>query len=318
MTLADLVGRARCLLIDFDGPICAVFAGHPATTVAQELHAIIRERLGGVLPSIAALSSGPLHILGQVDALGDEELTRAVADACRDAETAAVATARPTPGAEDLLRAAHHAGRRVAIVSNNASQAVETYLRDHDLAPYIDGVAARFDGMLPRLLKPHPFLIERGLTTVHARPADVVFIGDSVSDVEAGQAAATPTIGYANKPGKRQRLTAAGADVVIDTMHPLVQALQRVAAGPSTTCPRFPSYRRLSWRTSASAGLRSQTPGHSMLRPNSRHSAINTESPQPPCCPPDTGTSSPSIPRAARSCSAAAPIPTEPTRPPSP
>ena len=235
MTLTDLVARARCLLIDFDGPICAVFACHPAATVAQQLHDIIRERLDGELPpGIAALNADPLHILGQVDALGDDELTRAVADACRDAETAAVTTARPTPGAEDLLRAAHHTGRRVAIVSNNASQAVETYLRDHNLIRYIDGVTARFDGMPPRLLKPHPFLIERGLTTVHSRPADALFIGDSATDIEAGRAAGTPTIGYANKPGKHQRLTDAGADAVIDTMPPLVEALQPVATGPAT------------------------------------------------------------------------------------
>ena len=235
MTLADLVARARCLLIDFDGPLCAVFTGHPSAAVAQQLHDIVRERFDGELPSgIAALSSDPLQILGQVDALGDDELTRAVADACRDAETVAMATARPTPGAEDLLRVAHHTGRRVAIVSNNASQAIETYLRGHNLTRYIDGVSARFDGMPPRLLKPHPFLIERGLTTVHAQPADAVFIGDSVTDVEAGQAAGTPTIGYANKPGKYQRLTDAGADTVIDTMKSLVQALQPVATGPYT------------------------------------------------------------------------------------
>jgi phosphoglycolate phosphatase len=235
MTLADLVARARCLLIDFDGPICAVFAGHPAATVAQQLRDTVRERFGGELPpGIAALSSDPLQILGQVDALGDDELTRTVADACRDAETAAVATARATPGAEDLLRAAHHTGRRVAIVSNNASTAVETYLRSHNLTRHIDAVAARFDGMPPRLLKPHPFLIERGLTSVHARPAEALFIGDSITDVEAGQAAGTPTIGYANKPGKHRRLTDAGADTVIDTMQSLAQALQSVATGPYT------------------------------------------------------------------------------------
>jgi hypothetical protein len=102
MTVVDLPGHTRCLLIDFDGPICAVFAGCPAATVAQKLHDLIRERLGGALPSgIAALTADPLQILSEVDALGDAELTRAVAGACRNAETTAVATAEPTPGAED-------------------------------------------------------------------------------------------------------------------------------------------------------------------------------------------------------------------------
>jgi phosphoglycolate phosphatase len=211
-----------------------VFAGHPSATVVQELHDIIRERLDGELPHSIALSSDPLHILRQVDALGDGDLTRAVADACRDAETVAASTARATTGAEDLLRTAHHTGRRVAIVSNNASTAVETYLRGHNLTRYIDGVAARFDGMPLHQLKPHPFLIERGLATVRARPVDALFIGDSVTDIEAGQAAGTSTIGYANKPGKHQRLTAAGADTIIDTMQLLVQALQPVTTRPST------------------------------------------------------------------------------------
>ena len=235
MTLTDLVSRARCLLIDFDGPICSVFAGHPAATLAEKLRAVVRERLDEEPPpGIAASGADPLQLLSQVEALGDEELTRAVADGCRDGETAAVATARPTPGAEDLLRVAHHAGRPVVIVSNNASMAVETYLARHNLSRYINGVAARFDGMSPRLLKPHPFLIERGLTIARVQPADAVFVGDSVTDIEAGQAAGTPTIGYANKPGKHQRLTAAAAEAVTDSMQSLAQAFQSVATGPST------------------------------------------------------------------------------------
>jgi phosphoglycolate phosphatase-like HAD superfamily hydrolase len=78
-------------------------------------------------------------------------------------------------------------------------------------------------------------LAERAaLTAMRTQPADALFIGDSVTDIEAGQAAGTHTIGYANKPGKHQRLTAAGADAVIDTMQSLVQALQQVVTGPST------------------------------------------------------------------------------------
>jgi len=234
MTLADLASRARCLLIDFDGPICAVFAGYSAATVASHLHQVIRLRLDGQLPpGIAELTTDPLQILAQVDLLGDDKLTGAVADACRGAETTAVATARPTPGAEDLLRVAHQTSRRVAIVSNNATAAVETYLNINNLIRYVDGLAARIDGMPPRLLKPHPFLIQRALTTMHAQPAEAMFIGDSVTDIEAGQAAGTPTIGYANKPGKHQSLTAAGADAVIDTMQPLCLVLQTATARPS-------------------------------------------------------------------------------------
>jgi HAD superfamily hydrolase (TIGR01509 family) len=226
MKLADLLGRTSALLLDFDGPICAVFAGYPASTVAAELHAVIADRLGTVPPEIAELTTNPLRILRRVADLGDAELTRAIADACRDAEVAAVATASPTPGAGDVLRAARECGRRVAVISNNSSDAVEKYLQSRDLVRYIDGIAARFDDMDPRLLKPDPLMVKAGLATVRARPADAVLVGDSVSDIEAGRAGGTATIGYANKPGKHERLTDAGADVVIDTMTELADAVR--------------------------------------------------------------------------------------------
>jgi hypothetical protein len=104
MNLVDLLGRTRCLLIHFDGPICAVFADYPTSTVAAELHAVIAARIGTVPANIAELTANPLRIVRQVADLGDAELTRAVADALRDAELAAVATATPPPGAADVLR----------------------------------------------------------------------------------------------------------------------------------------------------------------------------------------------------------------------
>lgn len=51
---------------------------------------------------------------------------------------------------------------------------------------------------------------------VHA--ADGVFIGDQTSDMEAGRTAGTRTVGYANKPGKADALSATGADVVVESM----------------------------------------------------------------------------------------------------
>jgi phosphoglycolate phosphatase len=229
VNLHDLLSRARCLLIDFDGPICAIFAGYSAPTVAAELHTVIAIQLGTVPPDIARLTANPLHILRRVADLDDAELTRTVADALRDAELAAVAAATPTPGAEDVLRAAHETGRRVAIVSNNHGDAVEKYLHTRDMIRYVGGIAGRVDGMDPRQLKPDPLLVRAGLATVGACAADGVIVGDSESDIEAGWAADVATIGYANKPGKHGRLTNAGADVVVDAMAEIARAVQLAA-----------------------------------------------------------------------------------------
>jgi len=234
MNLTELVGAARCLLVDFDGPVCAVFAGYPAATVANELRAVIRSHFGGELPSsLDEHHADPLRMLVEVASLGDDELTREVAAACRDAEVTAIRTATPTRGAEDVLRAAQAAGYRTAIVSNNATEAIDAYLRRYNLFRYVSVVVARFDGMDPRLLKPNPYLLDRAVAAVQGQSEQATFIGDSVSDVVAGQAAGVRTIGYANKPGKRDRLTNAGADVVIETMQALAASLRHAAANPT-------------------------------------------------------------------------------------
>jgi phosphoglycolate phosphatase len=43
--------------------------------------------------------------------------------------------------------------------------------------------------------------------------------------VDAGRAAGVRTIGYANKPGKVEALSAAGADVILTSMLDLADAL---------------------------------------------------------------------------------------------
>jgi HAD superfamily hydrolase (TIGR01509 family) len=225
----DILGRTAALLLDFDGPICAVFAGYPAPAVADKLRAVIAAHLGTVPADLADVPD-PLRMLRPAADLGDPELTRAVTDACRHAEVSAVATAAPTLGAHDVLRTAHDGGRRVVIVSNNSAEAVQAYLHAHDLSEYVDHVAARYDGMDPRLLKPDTHLVDAALTTLGVDPAGAVLVGDSESDIEAGQAAGTATIGYANKPGKRQRLADAGADTIVSTMIELADAIQLVTA----------------------------------------------------------------------------------------
>jgi phosphoglycolate phosphatase-like HAD superfamily hydrolase len=214
----------RCLLIDFDGPICSMFAGRPAPGIAEQLNALLRRGLDREPPF--ELTTDPIRTLVQAAELGDEALARSVADALRDAEVQAVETATPTPGAEDVLRAARETGRRVAVVSNNASDAIEAYLQRTGLLRYVDGLAGRFDGMAPALLKPDPLLVRAGLAGVQAVRDDAVFLGDSVTDIEAGKRAGVRTIGYANRPGKSAILAGAGADLVIDSMREFAGALR--------------------------------------------------------------------------------------------
>ena len=142
----------------------------------------------------------------------------------RKAELAAVETARPTPHAREVILACHRTNRRVAVISNNSQAAVETYLRAQHLAEQVDVIVGRTEPD-PRLLKPHPHLVLRALDALKGDPATSSFVGDSTSDVQSAKAAGIHSVGYANKPGKIQRLHHAGADAIVTTMAELRDAL---------------------------------------------------------------------------------------------
>ena len=221
--LASLLGGTDLLILDFDGPVAALFAGYPAAGIAVELRTLAAS-LGYHLTE-----HDPLALLQEAEPLGDADLSARLAAADRDAEIRAAQTAEPTPGTVEVLEAARGARRRVALASNNAVEALSAFLRRRDLVDAVDLVVGRYDGMSPHLLKPHPHLVHRVLDGIGIAPENAVFVGDSVSDVGAGRAAGVATIGYANKPGKDERLRDAGADVVIHHMAELADALRLVA-----------------------------------------------------------------------------------------
>jgi len=63
-------------------------------------------------------------------------------------------------------------------------------------------------------------------------PDACTLIGDQPTDVQAARAIGAASIGDANKPGKADDLTAAGADAVIARINELTEAI-RYPAGPT-------------------------------------------------------------------------------------
>jgi phosphoglycolate phosphatase len=138
------------------------------------------------------------------------------------AELRAARTALPTPDADAVIRGITESGRKLAIVSNNSVQAVRDYLAVHQLEVYVSAISARTSGD-PTLMKPNRYLLEAALFDLDVSASDAIFVGDSVTDVEASIAAGMPCIGYANKPGKANRLAAAGAVEIIDSMTAILE-----------------------------------------------------------------------------------------------
>jgi beta-phosphoglucomutase-like phosphatase (HAD superfamily) len=60
-------------------------------------------------------------------------------------EVRAVQTARPTPGAAELVVTATQTGRTVTVVTNNSGAAVAAYLGRQHLDPYVGKIIGRDD-----------------------------------------------------------------------------------------------------------------------------------------------------------------------------
>jgi phosphoglycolate phosphatase-like HAD superfamily hydrolase len=220
--LASLVRQADRLLLDFDGPVCRLFAGLPAPLVAREL----LERLPTELVSSVG-STDPHEVLRRVHALD----ARYVADlerALSSAESRAAHSATPTPGAHQLIAAWHRSKGAVWVVTNNSPFAVEAYAQIHGLSGDLDGMSGREGAADVGRMKPHPCFVERALEDSETGPEAAVLIGNSDSDLVAAHRAGVAAVGFVDRPGRRQLLRR--ADVVVADLSEVVRALE-IAGG---------------------------------------------------------------------------------------
>jgi phosphoglycolate phosphatase len=225
--LDAILARTRHLLLDFDGPICSIFAGLPAATIAAKLRKLIPADIQ--IPDTIANTTDPLEVFIYSATISDDLAARVEAE-MTELEVTAVATAQPTPYVHEVVAACRNSSRSLAVVSNNSARAVHTYLTQHGLDDRIQLVIARTCHD-PALLKPSPHLIERALELLEAEPRECTLIGDSTTDIEGAHLAGVNNIGYANKPGKRERLAAVGAGAVITSLADLALRLRAYGRG---------------------------------------------------------------------------------------
>ncbi len=224
--LEQLCRHVRALLLDFDGPICSIFANYPAPQVARELLDLLASQ-GRTLTKELAEESDPLEVLRQTGSSTDQESTRLIEDALIAAEVKAASTAEPTPYGREVIVAARQLQMPIAVVSNNSPQAVDAYLREHRLSQHVAKIVGRAY-VDPSRMKPNPAPIVDASASLGIVPALCVLVGDSLSDIEGAKAAGARVIGYANKPAKVVAFKEAGADAVVTSMREIAQALMQV------------------------------------------------------------------------------------------
>ena len=245
--LDTIVSRTRHLLLDFDGPVCSIFAGLPAAAIADRLRKVFGDHAS--MPDDVARTADPFEVFAYAATLSEDLAARVEAE-MTDQELAAVPTAVPAPYVHEVVTACQNSGRSVAVVSNNSARTVHAYLTRHGLDDRISLVIARTSHD-PALLKPSPHLITQAVDALDAEPGECALVGDSVTDVKAAQLANVQSIGYANEPGKRERLTEAGAGAIINSLADLALRLRARVADPELL--QLPS--RLQGRTFGAPGL---------------------------------------------------------------
>lgn len=221
--ITGLLDSAAAVLLDFDGPVCSIFAGYPAHDIAAELVELLH-RNGLQTPPHLASERDPLEVLRWTGTATDQRITRQVEDALCESERRAVDTATPTPYGREVIVAARQAGLPVAVVSNNSAGAVSAYLAAHRLTGHVSPVVGRAYAE-PERMKPNPEPISRAVRMLNVPPARSLLVGDSLSDIEGAKRAGVRVIGYANRPAKLNVFRAAGADLVITSMGTIAEAL---------------------------------------------------------------------------------------------
>src|ERR1035437_2010890 len=142
--------------MDFDGPICSVFARSPAVrAVSATLRAL---EVGGfdLRPEWLSLTD-PHRLLVEVsthvpDAVGIVE------DALTRSELHAVDSAQITPGVVDMIDQVIGRGQQWAVVSNNSADSIARFCLRTDFARTPSLIVGRVKGT-PNLMKPNPFAL---------------------------------------------------------------------------------------------------------------------------------------------------------------
>ncbi|MFE3740511.1 HAD family hydrolase [Streptomyces sp. NPDC059134] len=209
----------RCVLFDFDGPVCALFRNHPAPEVAARLLAALPGETARAVGTVdGAPVTDPQALLRAVGELAPGSARVAELEAwLTEEEIRAAESAVPTRNAAELIRALAGAGVALAITTNNSPKAVRRYLERTGLTRCFDGhvYGRRLD---PRLLKPHPDCLERALKWTGVTAAEAVMIGDAEADLRAAERLGVRFLGYATRETKSAVLYGAGARVVMDEL----------------------------------------------------------------------------------------------------
>ncbi|MFJ8537708.1 SAV_2336 N-terminal domain-related protein [Streptomyces sp. NPDC093591] len=233
-TPSDLIVRADCVLLGFDGVLTRLY---PADEERQVLRDVARLILEERDPE-DALSGRPLleregprqplegyaNSLDLLRAFAGHELAEEVRGRVDRHDVLAAATAHPVPSSSQLVNALHAGGARPAVVTDRARLAAVKHLERRGLTSRVPGGVHGRGADLARLM-PDPYVLRQALHELGARAADCVLIGSTVAEQIAARAAGVPFIGFSPNEQTRTRLRGTDREVLlVSSLRPLLTA----------------------------------------------------------------------------------------------
>ena len=216
--LDAILSRARCLILDFDGPVCDLAEAMPADA-ADRLGRLVRAE------GIEAVSdSDPFDLLASV-AGRSSQLGAALDAELASIELTAVAHATVPGYLHEALSACRDSGRTPAVIGRQGAEAVRTYLTKHGLSDQPACVITP-GSYPPGHLQTVAHLLEDAIGALQATPAECALITASATGIEAAHGVGAHIIGYARTPADREHLADAGAICPIPSLADLTLRLR--------------------------------------------------------------------------------------------
>ncbi|WP_180357203.1 HAD family hydrolase [Streptomyces sp. TLI_146] len=201
----DLLNAANCVIFDFDGPVCDLFAEYTASDVVKDLHTWLEKDLEVAVPP-GKFADDPLGYLGLVEqSHPGDPCVEGLEKRLTEQEERAAESARPTDCAAELICELVAVRVRLGIATNNSAAAAVAYLRrmrlDGSFGTHVHG-----RGQDIAKLKPDPDSLSRVLDSTGSKPEESVMIGDSSNDLIAADRLGVTFIAYAPE-SKKSRIS---------------------------------------------------------------------------------------------------------------
>jgi len=143
------------------------------------------------------------------------DVAEQVTAALNSVEVLSLETVEAIPNAKEVLDHLQKEGYSVGIATRACKEYSEKALEKLGLNQYIDAMLARDEVIFP---KPDPRHLFEVVELLSLQPEDIIFIGDTSTDLNTAKAADVPFVAYLGNPRWAERMKEAGIEYGISDL----------------------------------------------------------------------------------------------------